>query len=279
MTQKYIFLHQVKTGGKTIEKFLLRKFGNQYCKTTNVFVDESLGNVFEILDASKKEKFAQLAQVDVISGHYPFGIHEFYAPEARYFTLLRHPVLRLRSYYNYSLANHGSAVQQFLEREKLPFEEFAMLDGRAIEQIGIHELHYVLENGQTKILAGVDQRVGQEPMQDIYALALKNIEAKFDFVGITELFDYSFHRIVRLLGFSPLNTYITQNRSAGRKLVDPKLYEKVMQRNELDCKLYDAHFDKLTRESASLSSRLGVKYIEGSSWLADRYVAARLKFK
>lgn len=279
MTQKYIFLHQVKTGGKTIEKFLMRKFGNRYCRTTNVFVEESLGNIFDILDVGKKDKFAQLAQADVISGHYPFGIHDFYAPEARYFTLLRHPVLRLRSYYNYSLANHGSAVQQFLEKEKLPFEEFAMLDARAIDQIGIHELHYVLENGQTKILAGIDQRIGQEPAQDIYALALKNIEDKVDFVGITELFDYSFYRIVRLLGFSPFNTYITQNRSAGRKAVNPKLYEKVMARNELDCKLYDAHFDKLTRESASLPSRLAVKYIEGSSWLADRYVAARLKFK
>ena len=273
--QRYIFLHQVKTAGKTIEKFLVRKFKDDYRKTTTIFEDESLNNIFDILKSTDKDKIEKINRAHAISGHFPFGIHEMLEGDSRYFTLLRDPVHRIRSFYAYSLKNEGSKIQTYLLDNDVSFEQFVQMEKKEIEQSGVHELNYVLEDGQTKIIAGEDLLVGDGSTEHLLSIAENNIAQHFDFVGVTELFDDSFIEISKLLGFGPFNLYITQNKSKLRVEVSENVRNIILERNKIDSQLHTKYLNEMQNLSESLIHKLAKTYLKVGTTAADLYVKMR----
>ena len=273
--QRYIFLHQVKTGGKTLEKYLLRKYGDRFARTTKLFDRESENNIFDILESPSDENLTKLNKSVVISGHVPFGLHRLLKEEYRYFTLLREPTARIRSYYAYSLNNPGSRMQAYLQSKNISFDAFVSLGRREIEESGVHELNYVLEDGQSKIIAGEDLRVGVDNADGLCQRADDNIAKYFDFVGITEQFDSSFVELNKLLNLSSFNLYITQNRSRVNVDVSDSAHEIMIQRNKSDMALYRKYHELLQRKSRKLSRKVASGYLKAGAFLADCYVAAR----
>lgn len=271
----YIFLHQVKTAGKTVEKFLVRKFKEQYCRTTTVFKDESIENIFSILDSTDANKIGQLNQAKVISGHFPYGLHNLLQSEARYFTLLRDPVSRIRSYYAYSMRNDDSRIYQYLTENNISFEQFVEMEPDEIKKTGVHELNYVLEDGQAKIIAGENLIIGQSDTANLLQTAEDNIAKHFDFVGVTELFDDAFIEISKLLGFGAFSLYITQNKSKVKVDISEQAKKVILERNPIDKTLHTKYMQQLKSQSNSLTHQLARGYLSVGSRAADIYVKMR----
>lgn len=272
---KTIFLHQVKTAGKTVEKFLIRKYHDKYRRTTSVFKEESIDNIFSILSSKDRSKIQQLNDAKVISGHFPYGIHELLDEESRYFTLLRDPISRTRSYYAYSLKNEGSKIYEYLHQNEVSFEEFVEMGPREIAKAGVHELHYVLEDGQSKIVAGQDLRIGEDDSRNVLQVAEANIDKHFDFVGVTELFDDAFIEISKMLGFGLFSLYITQNRSKVKIDVSESIKKVILERNPADSALHQKYYTNLENTSNSISHRIAKAYLGIGSSAADLYVKMR----
>jgi len=275
MHTRHIFLHQVKTAGKTVEKFLLRKFGEKYRKTTLIFKDESLGNIFDILSATDSDKLTELNKATAISGHFPYGLHELIDGPCRYFTLLRNPVSRVRSFYAYSLKNEGSKIHRYLTENDISFEQFVQMEKADIEKSGVHELNYVLEDGQAKIVAGEDLLIGEGKTDHLLEQSYQNIAKDFDFVGVTEMFDDSFIEITKSLGFGKFNLYITQNRSTVKVNVSDNVKKIVEQRNPVDMALHGKYLNEMQNISGSMGHVAAKTYLKYGSAAADLYVKLR----
>lgn len=276
MHTRHIFLHQVKTAGKTVEKFLLRKYGDQYRKTTLIFKGESLDNIFDILKSTEQDKITELNKAKAISGHFPYGLHEMIDGPCRYFTLLRNPVSRVRSFYAYSLKNEGSKIHRYLTENDISFEQFVQMEKADIERSGVHELNYVLEDGQAKIVAGEDILVGEGSTQHLLQKSYDNITKDFDFVGVTEMFDDSFIEITKSLGFGVFNLYITQNRSTVKVDVSDDIKNIILQRNPVDSVLHDKYYQELKNVSTSAGHKVAKAYLKFGTIAADYYVKIRL---
>ncbi|WP_232359852.1 sulfotransferase family 2 domain-containing protein [Paraneptunicella aestuarii] len=254
---------------------MLRKYGEAFCKTTLVFQEESLGNIYDILRSKDHDKIATVNQAKLVTGHYPYGIHSMLEGESRYFTLLRDPVDRIRSYYVYSLHNEGSKIGLYLKQNKISLEQFVQLERKDIEKSGVHELNYVLEDGQAKIIAGDDILIGDNYGQELRSKAEDNIARDFDFVGVTELFDESFIEICKLLGFGAFNLYITHNKAVTSVDVSDNVRRIVLERNQIDQQMHRQRLDAMRANSGTFMDKLAQSYLKCGTSLVDFYVKMR----
>ncbi|WP_326849252.1 hypothetical protein [Alteromonas sp. a30] len=254
---------------------MLRKFQEDFRKTTIVFEQESLENIFSILDSKDQKKIAEINQAKAVSGHYPYGLHKLLEGESRYFTLLRDPVNRARSYYSYSLKNEGSKIYQYLKDNNVSFEQFAEMEKKDIEKSGVHELNYILEDGQSKMIAGEDLLIGDGNTAHLLDIAEENIAKHFDFVGVTELFDDAFIEINKMLGFSPFSLYITQNKSPVKVTISDNAHKTLLERNPIDASLHEKYYNELKKTSESIPHQLTRAFVTMGKKAADQYVKLR----
>ena len=150
------------------------------------------------------------------------------------------------------------------------------MEQRDIEKADVHELNYVLEDGQAKVMSGEDIRIGEEYLTDnLLDLVENNIKKDFDFVGATEMFDDSFIEINKLLGFSAFNTYITQNRSTVKVDVSDAARKVILERNKVDSALHSKYMNQLSKTADSIEHKLARSYLKIGSKAADIYVGLR----
>jgi len=273
---RFLFLHHVKTAGKTVEKFLIRKFMNHYCRTTQVFSDETIDNIFSINNSKDQTKINLVNNAKVVTGHFTYGMHKILEGESKYFTLLRNPVTRTRSYYAYSLKNKGSKIHRYLHDNNVSFEQFIEMEQKDIQKADVHELNYVLENGQSKVMSGEDIIIGDKyKTDDLLQLVENNIKKDFQFVGVTEMFDDSFIEISKLLGFSIFNLYITQNRSTVKVEVPDTARKVILERNSIDSTLHNKYLNKVSKISDSFEHKIARTYLKMGNKAADIYVGIR----
>ena len=102
---------------------------------------------------------------DTITGHFPFGVHDLISRECRYITLLRDPVRREVSVFNYMYQK--GFIRGNLELEKIIQDRM------------------VLDNPQVRMLAGIDAMYGI-CTEETYQHAIKNLDNLFDLVGTVE---------------------------------------------------------------------------------------------
>lgn len=160
-----IFVHLPKTGGFALHAALERAL--------------PAGSVLRIGDSAAQQAFAamrpgQVAPFSMVSGHFTFEEAKARArPGARFATVLRDPVARLVSAFNYmstwedhplhaSFRNRGFAEFIADSSQELAAEACRQLTGRdtAAEAIPVLESHYALV-GTTARLPDVSQRLHQ----------------------------------------------------------------------------------------------------------------------
>jgi len=111
-----IFLHIRKTSGSTINQMLRSQnkvFWYKFFKTN------TLGRKISIEGEQVKYTDKEIVLPDMISGHFPYGIHKiFNTNKFSYFTFLRDPIERWKSHFYHSIQSKSSNFLNVLYEKK-----------------------------------------------------------------------------------------------------------------------------------------------------------------
>ena len=120
--------------------------------------------------------------LDLVGGHFAYGLHKRFARSCRYVAVLREPLAFLRSYFFYR-----KDVQRFPPFRDLDI--FAAMERR---------LDHYLDNCFTRCFAGLSP---EQPVNDhALAEAKANMKRDFAFVGLVERMEESVTRFSALIG-------------------------------------------------------------------------------
>jgi hypothetical protein len=142
---KYIILHIPKNGGTSLIEILSSQFYNwqiyaipDYKRSEFVLKLKNLNSV--------RKHFIKL----VMGGHFEYGVHKFFSNyySVQYFAMLRDPIARTVSFYEYARRTPAHYLYKTLNDEQLSLSQFLERD----------DLNMEVRNGQTKIIAGIDQK-------------------------------------------------------------------------------------------------------------------------
>lgn len=188
---------------------------------------------------------ADRARFQYLSGHMSYGLHEFMAASARYLAMLREPLWRARSDYQFVSTNRFHPL-------------YATVSGMTFEEYMRSGITGQLSNGQTRLICGdsAPDNIGiptnRALSQADLDRALGHIEERFPVVGVLERFDESLILMRRHFGWS-LPYYAKQNvtqRDTGTGSIDSAGDSVVGAQNELDIALYRHVLERFERQIA-----------------------------
>jgi hypothetical protein len=214
-----LFVHIPKTGGLTLQaafRWRHRRFPSRTLRYSAL--DRPLQE-FERVPPDTR------ANVTVVYGHFYYGLHKHIPRECQYVTILREPVSRVVSLYNYVVRAPEHSLHELVTTSKISLDQYVR-DGLSPTQV---------ENGQTRQLAGMWWP--GDPDEKTLALAKSNLEG-FLAVGLMERFAESVALLWRALGW---RFPIYQNRNVTGTPPSPISEEAaalIRERNALDLELY-----------------------------------------
>src|SRR5690606_18742995 len=128
---------------------------------------------------------------ELIKGHMPFGVHEYLPNESTYITMLRDPVERVISHYDYVLRRTTHHLRARIIESNMDLEAYVTS--------GItHEM----DNGQVRLLSGHDDDLPFGACSELHLQqALRNLREHFSVVGLAERFDHSILLMQHALGW------------------------------------------------------------------------------
>lgn len=182
-----IYLHIQKVGGTSINNLLhtrlpLSRFVAVYPK-----LGLSLGEFVSIPAAQK-------AELDLVIGHTYFGLHKFIGRDARYVTLLRQPLQRVRSQVFHTLLNAGPMIP--IEDQSVPLHR--VVNEGLTEEFDNLQLRMVAGLASTEVPTG-------KVLHDHAELAIFNLSGAFSCVGLLEKLHVDHAHICRALGLPPVS--------------------------------------------------------------------------
>lgn len=202
------FVHIEKAAGTTLIHVLRRNYFLRYFDVRPMGRGDA--RVFSSDDMDKVLLFNPF--VKCIAGHsvVPYGDLDTGYPNIRYVTVLRDPVMRYVSQFQYLTHEraHGFTFEEFLE-----------------------DRHY--DNFQTRKIAGAED----------VSEAKKMLSEKFLLVGVVEEFDEFLLMLARKLVGVRFNPAYREKNKARRKGFSEEIVSKyrdqIMERNQCDIELYD----------------------------------------
>ncbi len=218
-----LFLHIPKCAGTTLtEEILVKRYPS---KAIIVFYE--LGTT-ALIDKLKSMSKREQRAVKCIAGHFAYGIHKFYqARPCSYITVLREPIDRVVSHYYYVLRRTDHYLHKQVTEKRISLKQYVE-SGLSTE----------MDNGQTRILAGIGQGApfgkSSEAMLEKAREHLNRCEA----VGLTEDFN----------GFLELLAYKTGWKISG--ISEKNVTADRVQLHDLDKDTLDVikHFNRFDRD-------------------------------
>jgi hypothetical protein len=204
----YAFVHIGKTAGSTMTDALRRSFGPFHCDV------EPWRGYNALPFRARDYRWLRLLYPGLrsIAGHTvtPYSDLETVVSDLRYYTVLREPIARAASHYQY----HRDSMQKHRT-----FEEWIHIDR--------------LRNFQCRMIAG-------EPSA---SAAIKMIEEKDIFVGLVECFDESLQMLSAWMDGLLCVTYQTRNVASKQDIArslkeDPASLELLREANQEDAELH-----------------------------------------
>ena len=237
--KKIIFLHIPKAGGTTLHSVLERCYSKENIFDIYVSGDTLSSDQFIALTPDRKER------ISLLKGHMYFGLHQyFHEAQTKYISFLRHPVERIVSLYKYILSKKDHYLHDKVVNTNLSLDAFVESD-----------LTTEIDNGQTRLISGVENLGINRCTQDLVDTALKNISEHFAFIGITEKFDESLICMVKILEFKIIPFYRKLNTSKNVELkIKSETIKVIEERNRLDLQLYNISYNQLSWYKNSINN-------------------------
>lgn len=215
---KYIFIHIPKTAGSSFRNIIKREYSP--AKMLSCAIPKEL-------DYSTQKKW------EILTGHFPFGIHEkFNLDNFAYLTILREPISRVISFYNYSRINKNHYLHELTTKYSIK---------ELLENNDFSDSLIEFNNLQIRLLTGVDAPFGA-CKRDMLDFAINNIEKHFLFVGIQELFNESMNYLKYLTNWKDLRYTVknkTRRKSITKEKLDRSTLDLIIKYNQLDIELYN----------------------------------------
>lgn len=228
-----IYLHIPKAGGTTLNGVI-----NQQYARNKLFRFDGINNhqLFTDLPSTEQNK------IQLLRGHFAFGLHQFVSRPCTYFTVLRHPVKRVISQYYYIRNNPHNPQSQLLQ--SISLEEYILKEGKN------------LCNQQTNMISGLSTPKNCSDIE-MLKMAQNNLDRYFTVVGITERFDETLLMLRQKLGWK-MPYYVKQNTAKNFsqvKSISQSTINLIEEYGSLDLQLYERAKRKL-QEQINLQGEL-----------------------
>lgn len=234
-----LYLHIPKAAGTTLGSLLFDQMRSHDCPDAGIHGFHS--GVFyypatftKELDAASESLVRQALVHDglrAVLGHLRFGLHASLSRPYRYVTILREPVSRVRSLYEFQRLN---------ERKYGKLAGIRLPEDVDLARYVLEPPYAEVDNGMTRRISGLSPPVGG-CTTEMLSRAKTNLQEHFAVVGLTERFDESLILMSRLLGWAEVPIYYPMNVNTRRHEevnLDPAISEVVRSQNTLDVELY-----------------------------------------
>lgn len=230
-----IHLHIPKNAGTTFSRLIKLRLATYppahwFHHSTTLGCYTVRGPVDARFDAIDRLSVANKQRVRFFESHAAFGVHERLPKPSAYFTLLRDPVARTLSMYDFMLQDNKRPQKMTLEHfcsDKWFWPMFA------------------IDNAQVRYLAGKQGELPATPFgqvtREMLETAKQRLSEHFLLVGTLEQFDESVVLLRRALAWKPLyyaRSNITKNRTERAAIPDPTM-DRIREINELDLELLE----------------------------------------
>ncbi|MEB3209753.1 MAG: sulfotransferase family 2 domain-containing protein [Leptolyngbyaceae bacterium] len=227
----FIFLHIPKAGGTTLNGII-----NQQYKKTDIFRFNGINNRRCINEVEPQRRIS----IQLIRGHFAFGLHQYITCDSVYFTFLRDPIKREISHYHY-LCRSPNLKQHSIVKKQTLKEYILSTEG----------------NLQTRMIYG-NSCTKDDPSKGVLEVAKENLEKYFTVVGIVERFDESLVVLQHSLGWKT-TVYRKQNKTNIRQTkscqITPEVLNLIQNKNSIDIELYKYANTKLDQQIEDLGDR------------------------
>lgn len=221
-----IFLHIQKAAGTTLHRIIER----QYPARRIYSIDPNPGPQRGSIEAFMALPAAQRLHLQVLKGHFWYGLHDYVRQPAEYITLLREPVGRVVSFYHFVRRKPAHYLYDYLQVGNVPLGD--AIAARAT---------IAFDNLQTRLISGVWTDVPFGGCDDaLLALAKQRLHDHFPVVGVSELFDETLLLLQRRYGWRHIS-YMRHNVSGDRPNapLDAQTRALIEQHNRYDRALYE----------------------------------------
>ena len=228
--RRLIFLHLPKNAGTTLNAVLKKRYSEEEIFQVG-YNENGKWNINEFIELSQKEK----DRIEFLTGHFIFGIHEHFSNEFKYVTMLRHPVDRTISFYNYIKRQKTHRLLDAVKNRSLiecvtQIKDFDVVNGQARKLSNCEDENFMLNK------------------------ALESIERHFEFVGIQEYFEESILLLNNKFKLG-ITHYNTLNTAGAKPQIDTDLVRAIEKTNQVDMELYNIMKDKFVVEFEKIKNR------------------------
>jgi sulfotransferase famil protein len=259
--QVLFYLHIPKTGGVSLYEIIDSNFAPE--EILPVPNHEKVKNAFRELSPT------QLAAIRYVRGHFWFGrgdqaIYDFLVPDPVTITLLRNPIDRTVSVFQFVTSNPHIWLAKRVMRPGARLTEIArhpIEEGeiRALQSMNLKDfvrnpaVQNEIRNLQARLVVGQVpgnphangrgeyEQEGRMPDDELLELAKRRLDG-FAFVGLTERFEESVVALTSRFGWPPVHHIPRLNASeepSQRYQVPPDAREAILERTDVDAALYE----------------------------------------
>lgn len=217
-----LYLHIPKSGGTTLGEFIYNQCQNEQDSDEGLIKNGVLflgDGFFRENDSSipiPLQKLLSRNDLRAVIGHFAFGIHDYIEKPFKYVTILRNPVKRVCSLYNYLNISGKTSLEDFAK----------------------YPMYREIDNDQTRRITGVNPEIGQINEEHL-EIAKANLRRHFSIVGTTERFDETLVLLQRRLNWQKEIPTFPRNvtKKKAVRLSDATI-KAIESRNLLDIELH-----------------------------------------